>query len=80
MRWHPDRWTRGKVDPSHAEEAKRRFQQIQEAYTVLSDHRKRTLYDAGLYDPFDEAEDIDGFSGFVKEMMSLMEDVRREVR
>ncbi|KAK1320523.1 hypothetical protein QJS10_CPA03g00449 [Acorus calamus] len=51
---------------------------------VLADpgglRRKRTLYDAGLYDPLDEAEDIDGFSGFVEMMMSLMEDVRREVR
>ncbi|KAK1299235.1 hypothetical protein QJS10_CPB14g00252 [Acorus calamus] len=78
MTWHPDRWARGAADSSRAEEAKRRFQQIQEAYDVLSDHRKRSLYDAGLYDPLDEAEDIDGFSGFVEEMMSLMEDVRRE--
>lgn len=33
-KWHPDRWTK---DPLRAGEAKRRFQQIQEAYsgTVL---------------------------------------------
>lgn len=30
MRWHPDRWTK---DPIRSGEAKRRFQQIQEAYS-----------------------------------------------
>lgn len=30
MRWHPDRWTK---DPVKSGEAKRRFQQIQEAYS-----------------------------------------------
>lgn len=30
MRWHPDRWTK---DPFRSGEAKRRFQQIQEAYS-----------------------------------------------
>ncbi|KAF8407675.1 hypothetical protein HHK36_006810 [Tetracentron sinense] len=53
MQWHPDRWMR---TPSLLSEAKRRFQQIQEAYSVLSDPRKRTIYDTGLYDP-DEEED-----------------------
>lgn len=75
--WHPDRWTK---DPFRSGEAKRRFQQIQEAYSgkdlfrlcfevfwflsddwhccletiflclVLSDERKRSSYDVGLYD------------------------------
>lgn len=77
-KWHPDRWTK---DHFGSGEAKRRFQQIQEAYSgtvlfrpsvwcfsvvvvvvwgwrffffwkhvVLSDRRKRSLYDVGLYD------------------------------
>ncbi|KAI4313797.1 hypothetical protein L6164_026748 [Bauhinia variegata] len=73
MQWHPDRWTR---TPSLLGEAKRKFQQIQEAYSVLSDHKKRTMYDAGLYDPEDEEDE--GFSDFVQEMVSLMAQVRRE--
>ncbi|XP_058091771.1 uncharacterized protein LOC131237794 isoform X2 [Magnolia sinica] len=73
MKWHPDRWT---TMPSFIEEAKRRFQQIKEAYEVLSDERKRRVYDAGLYNP-DEEED-EGFSDFVEEMVSLMAAVRRE--
>ncbi|XP_028758018.1 uncharacterized protein LOC114717954 [Neltuma alba] len=72
LQWHPDRWTR---TPSLLSEAKQKFQQIQEAYSVLSDHKKRTVYDAGLYDPEDEDE---GFSEFMEEMVSLMAQVRRE--
>ncbi|XP_010552719.1 PREDICTED: uncharacterized protein LOC104823014 isoform X2 [Tarenaya hassleriana] len=70
MRWHPDRWTK---DPSLAGEAKRRFQQIQEAYSVLSDQKKRSLYDAGLYDPENE-----GFFDFVQELASFIAQTREE--
>ncbi|XP_062150126.1 uncharacterized protein LOC133858672 isoform X2 [Alnus glutinosa] len=73
MQWHPDRWAR---TPSLLGEAKRKFQQIQEAYSVLSNQRKRTLYDSGLYDPDDEEDE--GFYDFVQEMVSLMEQTRRE--
>ncbi|KAL5553398.1 hypothetical protein UlMin_040799 [Ulmus minor] len=73
MQWHPDRWTRS---PSLVGEAKRKFQQIQEAYSVLSDQRKRVMYDAGLYDPEDEEDE--GFSDFVQEMVSLMAQTRTE--
>ncbi|XP_038706820.1 chaperone protein DnaJ-like isoform X2 [Tripterygium wilfordii] len=69
MQWHPDRWTR---TPSLLGEAKRKFQQIQEAYSVLSDQRKRTLYDMGFYDPDEEEEEDEGFCDFVEEMRSLM--------
>lgn len=58
MQWHPDRWTR---NPCLLGEAKRRFQQIQEAYSVLSDQRKRTMYDAGLYDPDDDQDEVRTF-------------------
>ncbi|KAK7317861.1 hypothetical protein RJT34_02437 [Clitoria ternatea] len=73
MQWHPDRWAR---TPSLLGEAKRKFQQIQEAYSVLSDHKKRTMYDVGFYDP--QEEEDEGFSDFVQEMVSLMKQVRTE--
>ncbi|ESQ28104.1 hypothetical protein EUTSA_v10019285mg [Eutrema salsugineum] len=71
MKWHPDRWTK---DPLRSVEAKRRFQQIQEAYSVLSDQRKRSMYDVGLYD----TEEDEGYFDFVEEMVSLMAQTRRE--
>lgn len=79
---------------------------------VLSDQRKRTLYDAGFYDPDGEEDEVgilemclsfvssdafvvilisqgsdslgielcfQGFSDFVQEMVSLMDQTRREV-
>ncbi|GFZ07198.1 chaperone DnaJ-domain superfamily protein [Actinidia rufa] len=52
-RWHPDRWAR---NSTVAEDANRRFQKIQEAYSVLSDEGKRSIYDAGVLDMFDEDE------------------------
>uniref|UniRef100_A0A1D1XKC1 DnaJ subfamily B member 6 n=1 Tax=Anthurium amnicola TaxID=1678845 RepID=A0A1D1XKC1_9ARAE len=79
MKWHPDR--RSGMTTVKGE-AKRRFQQIQEAYQVLSDQRKRTLYDAGLYSPVededDDQDDVEGFEGFLQEMVVLMSDVSRE--
>lgn len=75
MKWHPDKWTRS---PSILGEAKLKFQQIQEAYSVLSDRRKRTLYDAGLYLLAEEEDE--GFSDFLHEMASLMAQVREEER
>ncbi|CAI9095961.1 OLC1v1032008C1 [Oldenlandia corymbosa var. corymbosa] len=73
MQWHPDRWTK---TPYLLGEAKRKFQEIQEAYSVLSDKRKRIMYDTGLFDPNEEEDE--GFSDFLQEMMSLMENVREE--
>eukprot|EP00258_Populus_trichocarpa_P051164 XP_024467183.1 uncharacterized protein LOC7459785 isoform X2 [Populus trichocarpa] len=75
MQWHPDRLTR---TPSLLGEAKRKFQQIQEAYAVLSDHRKRTMYDAGLYDPEDQEDE--GLSDFVQEILNLMAQDKRQER
>lgn len=48
--------------------------------TVLSDPRRRTVYDAGLYDPHEGDEEVEGFTDFLQEMVSLMKDVRKEVR
>ncbi|KAL2546020.1 chaperone protein DnaJ-like [Forsythia ovata] len=75
MQWHPDKWTN---KPTLLGEAKQKFQQIQEAYSVLSDRNKRTMYNAGLYDPDDDEEEIEGFADFLEEMVSLMDEVRKE--
>ncbi|KAM3229101.1 hypothetical protein ACQJBY_060180 [Aegilops geniculata] len=73
MKWHPDRWA---SDPGATGEAKRRFQRIQEAYSVLSDKGKRTMYDAGLFDPLDD--DDQDFSDFMQEMLVMMDSVKNE--
>ncbi len=39
MRWHPDR------NPEHKKEAEDRFREATEAYSVLSDAQKRSVYD-----------------------------------
>ncbi|KAI3448518.1 hypothetical protein Pfo_005183 [Paulownia fortunei] len=67
LKWHPDRWTK---NPSAAGEAKRRFQKIQEAYAVLSDKEKRSMYDAGFLDLFEEDE---GMGDFLHDLMNMME-------
>src|ERR1700720_3378791 len=39
LRWHPDR------NPENKQEAKHNFRQASEAYSVLSDPQKRSIYD-----------------------------------
>nr|XP_019710261.1 uncharacterized protein LOC105057429 isoform X2 [Elaeis guineensis] len=73
LKWHPDRWAK---DPAAMGEAKRRFQRIQQAYSVLSDKGKRAMYDAGLYDPFEE--DDQDFTDFMQEMLAMMDSVKTE--
>merc|ERR1719421_2620065 len=41
LKWHPD------TNPDNREEAERKFKEISEAYSVLSDPGKRQQYDAG---------------------------------
>ncbi|KAI9180906.1 hypothetical protein LWI28_009317 [Acer negundo] len=71
LKWHPDRCTK---DPVVAGEAKRRFQQIQEAYSVLSDKEKKTIYDAGMLSLLDDDDD-EGFCDFMQEMALMMASV-----
>uniref|UniRef100_A0A6M2FBT5 J domain-containing protein n=1 Tax=Populus davidiana TaxID=266767 RepID=A0A6M2FBT5_9ROSI len=75
MKWHPDKWAQNQ-SPGVGGEAKRRFQGVQEAYSVLSDQFKRSMYDAGLYDPLEE-EDKE-FCDFMQEMISMMNNVKDE--
>lgn len=61
LKWHPDK------NPDNVEEANRQFQQISQAYQVLSDTTKRLKYDRGqtamdhdaffCYDDDDDDED-----------------------
>ncbi|KAH7443956.1 hypothetical protein KP509_02G058100 [Ceratopteris richardii] len=39
---------------------------------VLSDPRKKTLYDAGFYNPDDDDDEIEGLSSFLNEMADMM--------
>ncbi|KAK1279149.1 Chaperone protein dnaJ 16 [Acorus gramineus] len=70
MKWHPDRWA---GNSTVVGEAKRRFQQVQEAYSVLSDKGKRAMCDVVLFDPFEDEDE--GFLDFMQEMVSMMDGV-----
>ncbi|KAK8509814.1 hypothetical protein V6N12_001888 [Hibiscus sabdariffa] len=69
LKWHPDRWMK---NPKVSGEAKKRFQQIQEAYSVLSDKGKRKIYDAGLLGLLTDDDD-EGFVNFMQEMALMMQ-------
>ncbi|XP_068660409.1 uncharacterized protein [Aristolochia californica] len=68
QRWHPDRCS-ASGNTTFVEESKKKFQAIQEAYSVLSDASKRFLYDVGVYDNDDDEE---GMGDFIGEMASMM--------
>ncbi len=54
MKWHPDK------NPDNKEEAEARFKEISEAYQVLSDSSKRSMYDMGCdEDDIPDFEDAD---------------------
>ena len=48
LKYHPDR-----VDPSEKEKAQKKFQEIGEAYEILSDPEKKKLYDEGGMNGFE---------------------------
>ncbi|KAE8700715.1 pirin-like protein-like [Hibiscus syriacus] len=68
LRWHPDRCS-ASANSKFVEEAKKEFQAIQQAYSVLSDANKRFLYDVGVYDSDD---DENGMGTFLNEMTEMM--------
>lgn len=69
LKWHPDRWMK---DPKVAGDANRKFQKIQEAYSVLSNKRKRSIYDAGILDLLGDDDEDEGFCEFMQEMASMI--------
>lgn len=74
LKWHPDRCSwRG--NSKSVEEAKKKFQAIQQAYSVLSDTNKRFLYDVGVYD-FDDEDDENGMGDFLDEMAAMMNNMK----
>ncbi|XP_052158856.1 uncharacterized protein LOC127776501 [Oryza glaberrima] len=79
MIWHPDRCSvaGGSASAAGVDEAKKRFQEIQGAYSVLSDSNKRFLYDVGVYDgndgdDDDDEADLSGMGDFLGEMAQMM--------
>lgn len=69
MRWHPDRCL-ASGNFKFVQEAKEKFQKIQEAYSVLSDSNKRFLYDVGVYGSDDDENE--GMGDFIGEMAQMM--------
>ncbi|RYQ89133.1 hypothetical protein Ahy_B09g095937 isoform B [Arachis hypogaea] len=68
LKWHPDRCS-ATGNSKFVEEAKKKFQAIQQAYSVLSDANKRLMYDVGVYDSDD---DENGMGDFLNEMVTMM--------
>ena len=57
--YHPD------ANPNDRENAEAKFKEVNEAYEVLSDKQKRTMYDQfGHSGPNGYSNDFSGFSGF----------------
>ncbi|KAL5208395.1 hypothetical protein ABZP36_032830 [Zizania latifolia] len=75
MRWHPDKCS-SSSSTEHMEEAKEKFQEIQGAYSVLSDANKRFLYDVGVYDDDDDDDGLQGMGDFLGEMAQMMSQAR----
>uniref|UniRef100_A0A7N0RJK6 J domain-containing protein n=1 Tax=Kalanchoe fedtschenkoi TaxID=63787 RepID=A0A7N0RJK6_KALFE len=69
LRWHPDRCS---GNTRSVDEAKKKFQAIHEAYSVLSDSNKRFLYDVGIYQNDDDDENMQDMGDFLSEMAAMM--------
>ncbi|KAM0874683.1 hypothetical protein ACQ4PT_037241 [Festuca glaucescens] len=75
MKWHPDRCS-SSSSTKHMVEAKEKFQQIQGAYSVLSDANKRFLYDVGVYEEEEDEDSLQGMGDFLGEMAHMMNQTR----
>ncbi|XP_073023135.1 uncharacterized protein [Primulina eburnea] len=71
LKWHPDRCS-ALGNSEHVEQAKKKFQAVQEAYSVLSDSNRRVLYDLGILDFDDQDDENEGMVNFLDEMVSMM--------
>ena len=62
IKWHPDK------NPDHRKEAEEKFKEIGEAYSVLSDPKKRNQYDHGGFSfedfGFDDFDPMNIFKSF----------------
>ncbi|KAL0354438.1 UNVERIFIED_CONTAM: DnaJsubfamily B member 6 [Sesamum radiatum] len=76
LKWHPDRFS-ASGNSKYVEEAKKKFQAIQQAYSVLSDANKRFLYDVGVYDCNDD-DDENGMGDFLNEMAAMMSQTKSD--
>ncbi|KAG6388356.1 hypothetical protein SASPL_149781 [Salvia splendens] len=56
-KWHPDRCS-ASANQKFVKEAKEKFQDIQQVYSVLSDANKRFLYDVGTCNSDDDVENF----------------------
>ncbi|XP_021720410.1 dnaJ homolog subfamily B member 6-like isoform X2 [Chenopodium quinoa] len=73
-RWHPDRCS-ASGNSKFVEEANKKFQAIQEAYSVLSDETKRFLYDVGVYDNDDDENNNENGEESFEQLQELFEDM-----
>ncbi|XP_010261732.1 PREDICTED: uncharacterized protein LOC104600478 isoform X2 [Nelumbo nucifera] len=78
LKWHPDRCS-SSGNSKFVEDSKKKFQAIQEAYSVLSDENKRFLYDVGVYDCDDDDDDENGMGEFLGEMATMMSQIKPSV-
>ncbi|XP_011072664.1 dnaJ homolog subfamily B member 6 [Sesamum indicum] len=76
LKWHPDRFS-ASGNSKYVEDAKNKFQAIQQAYSVLSDANKRFLYDVGVYDCNDD-DDENGMGDFLSEMAAMMSQTKSD--
>lgn len=59
LRWHPDK------NPDNKDEAEKQFKSISQAYEVLSDEKRRRIYDQyGIEGILGEGQSNGGFNGF----------------
>eukprot|EP00258_Populus_trichocarpa_P037710 XP_024453729.1 chaperone protein dnaJ 6 isoform X5 [Populus trichocarpa] len=75
LRWHPDRCS-ASGNSKFVEEAKKKFQAIQQAYSVLSDTNKRFLYDVGVDDSDDDENE--NMEESLEELQELFDEMFQE--